>query len=107
MQCYTFELDEPSQDFCIIVMQFGKCKDKWLPMGLKCSPDFAQQVTEEVLWKVDNICVNLNNIGAFTFTWEHRILILDKILDRFQVNGFTINLLKCKWVIQETDWLGY
>ena len=100
MQYYTFELDKPSQELCIIVTPSGKYKYKCLPMGLTCTPDFAQQVMEEVLCHVDDTNAYLNDIGAFTFTWEHHMLLLDKILHQLEANGFTIFPLKCKWAIQ-------
>ncbi len=96
MQHYKFELDEPSQEPCVIVTPFVKYKYKRLPMGLKCAPDFAYQVMEEVLCDVKDTRVYLDNIGAFSFPWEHHILLLDKILHRLEANGFTVNPLKCK-----------
>ncbi len=90
MQYYTFELNKPSQELCIIVTLFGKYKYKYLPMGLKCAPDFAQQVMEEVLHDVKDTDIYLDNIGAFLFTWEYHILLLDKILHLLEANGFAV-----------------
>ncbi len=65
MQYYTFELDKPSQDLCVIFKLFGKYKYKHLPMGLKCAPDFAQQVKEEVLCNINDTNIYLDNFGDF------------------------------------------
>lgn len=57
------ELDEKSQDLFVIITPFGKYKCKCLPMGLKCAPNFAQQVMEWVLFGLDSVKVYLNYIG--------------------------------------------
>ncbi|KAL7487380.1 hypothetical protein ACHAW6_012983 [Cyclotella cf. meneghiniana] len=107
IQYYTFELDEYSQDLCTIITSFGKHKYLRLPMGLKCSPDIALSIVESVLAGIDDADLYIDDVGAFSQTWDHHIKLLGNILHGLCENGFAINPLKCEWAIKETDWLRY
>ncbi len=107
MQYYTFEHHKESQDLCTIVTTFGKYKYLRLTMGLKCSPDNAQVAMENVLSDIKDADIYIDDAGAFTDDWDHHVQLIATILRRLRENGFIINLLKCKWAVKETDWLGY
>ena len=101
MQCYTFELDDESKDVTTIITPFGKYRYNVLPMGLKCSPDFAQETMENIFRNLCNngVEVYIDDIGAFSENWEAHMTLLRKILQLLQDNGFSVNPLKCSWAV--------
>jgi hypothetical protein len=76
-------------------------------MGLKCSPDFAQEVLENIFHDITDAEVYIDDIGTFSHSWDDHPKLLHIILTKMQEYGFTVNPLKCEWVVTETDWLGY
>eukprot|EP00957_Ditylum_brightwellii_P162355 12362568-Ditylum_brightwellii.AAC.1 len=107
MQYYMLKLDKESQDVCTICAPFGMYKYKRLPMGLKCSQDFAHTAMENVLCGIEDADVYIDNVEAFSDNCESHIKLTDENLCRLCENGFAINPLKCEWTVKETDWLGY
>jgi hypothetical protein len=75
-------------------------------MGLKCSPDFAQEVMENIFRDVAEVDVYIDDIGIFSDSWEQHLEVLCIVLQKLQENGFMVNLLKCEWAVKD-DWLGY
>jgi hypothetical protein len=47
-------------------------------MGLKCSPDFAQEVMENIFCDVEDVEVYIDDIGAFSNSWEEQMALLCK-----------------------------
>jgi hypothetical protein len=76
-------------------------------MGVKQSPDIAQQIMEEVLHDIAETDPYIDDIGVFNMSWTEHMNTLSVVLQRLQDNGFTVNPAKCEWAVQETDWLGY
>jgi hypothetical protein len=58
-------------------------------MGLKCSPNFAQETLENIFCDIDDAETYIYDIGAFSPNWEHHVKLLCTILTKLQVkNGF-------------------
>jgi hypothetical protein len=51
-----------------------------LLMGLKCSPNIAQAIMENILADIEEADTNINDVGAFSNNWDHHANLLATIL---------------------------
>ena len=107
MQFYTFELDDESAELCTIATPFGLYRYRKLPMGVCQSPDIAQEVMEKTSRDIsDNLEVYIDDIAVFSDNFDDHLAVLDKVCQRLQDKGFSVNPLKCEWAVKESDFLG-
>ncbi|KAL7474461.1 hypothetical protein ACHAW6_000433 [Cyclotella cf. meneghiniana] len=93
MQYYTIELDEESQDLCIILIPFGKYTYLRCLTGLQRSPHIAESIMENVLSEIEDANVYIDYVGAFSKDCNHRIRLLAEILHHLNADCFAIKTL--------------
>ena len=49
----------------------------------------------------------MDDIGVFSNSWNKHLSLVTIVLTCLQNIGFMINPLKCKWAVQETEFLGH
>jgi RNase H-like domain found in reverse transcriptase/Integrase zinc binding domain/Reverse transcriptase (RNA-dependent DNA polymerase) len=76
-------------------------------MGVKQSPDIAQEIIKDLFRDVDEVDSYIDDVGCFNDSWEDHLQSLTKVLTILEENNFIVNPFKCEWGVQETDWLGY
>jgi Reverse transcriptase (RNA-dependent DNA polymerase) len=89
------------------VTPFGNYKYNCLPMGISQAPDILQEIMEDMFRNFNEVDVYMDNVGVFSKDWDTHRKSLFCVLNVLETNGFTVNPAKCKWAVQETDWLGY
>ena len=108
MMFYCFELDRASQSFYVITTENGSYAYTRLPIGVKISPDVAQQHMTEILNRILDCNVYIDDIGIWTnSTFQKHVAIIDMVLGRFHKFNLKCNPLKYQWAVQETDFLGF
>jgi hypothetical protein len=64
-------------------------------MGVKQSPDIAQEIMEHLLQDLDKTDVYIDDVRIFSNSWNEHLTSLRKVLAILQSANFTISPLKC------------
>ena len=108
MGYYHIKLSPRAADMCTIITKYGKYRYKRLPMGVACSPDIFQAKIYELLGDIEGTKAYIDDIlvvkkGSF----DEHLNQLDEIFRRCQKANLKLNPLKCRFGLNEIDYLGY
>ena len=108
MGYYHIVLSPKAADMCTIVTEYGKYRYKRLPMGVACSPDIFQAKIYELLGDIEGTKAYIDDILVVKKgTFKEHLEQLDEIFRRCQRAGIKLNAEKCRFGLNEIDYLGY
>ena len=77
-------------------------------MGIKQAPDISQEVMEKMLKNIaEDLEIYIDDIGIFLKSWYDHLIITDKVCKWLEDKGFSVNPLKCKFEVKESDFLRH
>ena len=108
MGYYHIRLSPTAADMCTIITEYGKFRYKRLPMGVACSPDIFQAKIYELLGDIDGTKAYIDDILVVKKgTFDEHLTQLDEIFRRCRKANLKMNPLKCRFGLNEIDYLGY
>lgn len=108
MGYYHIVLSPEAADMCTIITEFGKFRYKRLPMGVACSPDIFQAKIYELLGDIEGTKAYIDDILVIKRgTFDEHLEQLKEIFRRCRKAGLKINAEKCRFGLNEIDYLGY
>jgi len=108
MGYYHSRLSPEAQDMCTIVTKFGLFKYKQLPMGVSCSPDIFQSKIFNLIGDIEGTKAYIDDILVFKKgSFEEHLEQLDEVFRRCKKTGLKMNAEKCRFGLNEIDYLRY
>jgi len=106
---YQCMLAEESRKYTAFVTSSGKYQWKRVAMGLRSAPSYFQSqmstILGDYLW---NKCeVYMDDVIVYGSTQSEYLENLDAVLARLAENGLTVNPKKCKFGLDEVEFVGH
>lgn len=103
---YQIPISKCSQDITSFICPLGQYKFTTLPFGLKSSPKLFQRVISNILNKVSNIIIFVDDILIYNETEKEHLEKIDLVINTLQQNSLEINFGKCIFMKTTIDYLG-
>lgn len=103
---FQIELDEESRKYTTFATHRGNYQYKRLNMGLSCSAEIFQREIARILTGIDGQINISDDILIYAKDEIEHDKIVDKVLQRLEENGITINVEKCIFKVTTLTFFG-
>ena len=108
MGYYHIALSSEASNMCTIITEFGKFRYRRLPMGVTCSQDIFQAKIYELLGDIEGIRAYIDDILVINKgSFQNHLEQLEEVFRRCQKMNLKMNADKCRFGLNEIDYLGY
>ena len=78
-----------------------------LPFGISSAPSIFQRAMDCLLQDLPNVCVYLDDILVTGTNKQDHLDNLDKVLQRLETAGLTLQKPKCTFAVPSVEYLGH
>ena len=103
---WQIPLSPQSYKLTTFITPFGRYCFRRLPFGITSAPEHFQRRMSEILADLEGIVCLIDDILIYAETQEEHDRRLDKVLQRLQERGLTLNASKCLFSCSQLPFLG-
>ena len=106
---YQLPLDEQSREYTAFSTPHNHWQFKRLPFGLRNAPSAFQRQMQRILSEFPwgKVIVYIDDLLIMTETFEEHLSLLSRVLSVLSRHGVKVKPPKCKWLVEEVEYLGH
>ena len=106
---WQIPLTDESKDKTAFITPFGLWQFVTMPFGLADAQATCQRLVDTRLIRgiEDHAAAYVDDLTVFSMTWEDYLVHLQDMLERLRNAGLTVKPKKCRFGMEETEYLGH
>ena len=106
---YQIRLSEKTKDISAFICPMGQFRWTRMPFGFKNAPAVFQRLMDLILSGLSWECcmVFFDDVIVFSATWDAHMKDLDRVFQRMEDAGLTLNFKKCEFAKTSLVYLGH
>ena len=107
MAYHQIEMKPDSREITTFMTQKGFYRHKRLNFGISCAPENYNKIIMQVLQGLEGVNSIFDDIVVHAATYEENTERVEKVLERLEQNGLTVNENKCEFCMPSTEFMGH